>query len=650
MSGRTQLRMPDTPTKLDHALALAKRGFRVFPLLPNLKLPAIKEYQNQATTDPARIREWWLSFWPDANIGIETTGLCVLDVDAKPGKPGRESLEFLLDLHGQLPPTYAQRTPTGGMHFVFSAPPGVDIRNSAGKIAPGLDIRGWHGFIVAAGSTIDGRPYRGGDKPIAQAPQWLLDAARAATPPREERDLPPAAELDTPTATKRATEYLQSADPAIQGAGGDDQTYRTAARVKDIGVSQQEAVALMLEHWNERCQPPWDPDDLRDKVANAYRYGENAPGSASAEADFKDVPLPPPISPPASIESPAAHAGPRVISWDDEDNTPEPDPLVDGLFDLGDSVLIYGAPGVGKSFVAQKVTHCVASGTPFAGRDVTQGSVLYVATEGHTGIRKRRKAMRKRLGGTGLPIDFLLVHVNLARNKADRETIRAAGAALVKRTGQPIRAIIFDTMSAASPGMDENAAGEVSAVLQAMRAIAASFGATAIIVHHEGKNGSNGPRGSSAFTGNVDVQIRVTPGLIESDKERENAPMAPLRFDLDVVEVGRTRKGRVVTSCVARVYSEAESDFQRVAMDGVERRAYDVLKPLCEAAAEDGAAVGRVAFAAWRQAYKESVFGTSGAMNNAQRQQWGRAVEGLRSKQWIRDDGADRVIIDEAKP
>src|SRR4051812_25041544 len=103
---------------LDHALAYAKRGFRVFPLhTPNAegkcsclrdcgrdngKHPRTLDGLKSATTDAEQINKWW-SLWPEANIGILTgreSGIFVVDVDPRHG--GTDTLKALLEKHGQL--------------------------------------------------------------------------------------------------------------------------------------------------------------------------------------------------------------------------------------------------------------------------------------------------------------------------------------------------------------------------------------------------------------------------------------------------------------------------------------------------------------------------------------------------------------------
>ena len=167
------------------ALAYAARGWRVFPLIPRGKLPLIAKDAGgrgclDATTDAAKIREWWGAY-PAANIGLATGhGFFVLDID--PIHQGDLWLESVT-----LPDTIQQQTGSGGTHFLFAGPP--TIPNSGGKIAPGVDIRGAGGYVVAPPSIHpNGRAYTWVDcegvptgEP-APAPQWLIDAAGVKKP------------------------------------------------------------------------------------------------------------------------------------------------------------------------------------------------------------------------------------------------------------------------------------------------------------------------------------------------------------------------------------------------------------------------------------------------------------------------------------
>src|SRR5439155_11813748 len=100
---------------------------------------------NDATTDELTIREW-LKRWPGANIGIATgavSGIFVIDEDRRNG--GDKELQKLETIHGPLPEGPLSLT-GDGRHFIFKHP-GFPVNVS--KIAPGLDIRGDGGYIVA---------------------------------------------------------------------------------------------------------------------------------------------------------------------------------------------------------------------------------------------------------------------------------------------------------------------------------------------------------------------------------------------------------------------------------------------------------------------------------------------------------------------
>jgi len=171
---------------------LAASGYPVFPLVPGGKQPAIRNWEQRATTDPGRVRRCW-THGPAYNIGLATgpAGLVVVDLDvAKPAKPdpdgfrhGLEVLAVLADEHDQPLPvdTRTVTTPSGGVHLYFRAPAGVEYRNIAGKLDKLIDTRAHGGYVVAPGSVIGGRPYEIAENaPVAMLPDWLTQLLRPA--------------------------------------------------------------------------------------------------------------------------------------------------------------------------------------------------------------------------------------------------------------------------------------------------------------------------------------------------------------------------------------------------------------------------------------------------------------------------------------
>jgi hypothetical protein len=282
-------------TKLDHALRLAEHGFLVFPVVPGGKTPLIDGWQAKATRDPATIRSYWVDNIMEVvqpwNVGILTTGYLVVDVDNSPGKDGELGI-FKLELEGKyLPETFEQRTPTGGRHLIYRTTAAVG--NSGGRLADDVDVRGRGGLVVGAGSEVGGGEYTANWAEVATAPDWLVEACLSEPVAALSLGSETPVDVDPGYAERRAVHFLQrDATIAIEGQAGNHTTYTVAAVLKDMGVDALTAHELMLDHWNDRCEPPWAPDELAKVVENAYRYGRAEAGSAAPETEFTDLPVP----------------------------------------------------------------------------------------------------------------------------------------------------------------------------------------------------------------------------------------------------------------------------------------------------------------------------------------------------------------------
>lgn len=155
---------------------LAARGWHLFPVEARGKKPLIADWPNQATSDEARLRFWHKRF-SDCNWGVATgpeSGIFVLDVD---GDQGNNSLLNLERSGCALPQTLIAHTGCGAHIYLQWPPNGTVIRNSAGKMAPGLDVRGVGGYAIVPPSIhSSGAAYKFVDEnaPVAPAPNWLF--------------------------------------------------------------------------------------------------------------------------------------------------------------------------------------------------------------------------------------------------------------------------------------------------------------------------------------------------------------------------------------------------------------------------------------------------------------------------------------------
>lgn len=238
---------PDDNTRalLAAALAAAEHGWPVFPLRPGTKRPALhsearcpgagacerghRKWEQRATTDPDRIHAAWSA--GAFNIGIATgpAGLVVIDLDVAKGKQdapgGAATFQALCERTGQpVPDTFTLRTASGGEHRYFTAPAGVRLGNTAGTLAPHIDTRAHGGYVVAAGSTIDGCAYTITDPaPPAPLPEWLCAA------------LTPCARPAGSVATPRSGNASAYASAALRGE---------SANVRDAPEGQRDATLL----------------------------------------------------------------------------------------------------------------------------------------------------------------------------------------------------------------------------------------------------------------------------------------------------------------------------------------------------------------------------------------------------------------------
>ena len=184
--------------RLQAALVHARHGRAVLPVYwstggrcacgrPDCNSPAkhpipelVPRGVKHATTSRVVIRAWW-AHAPLANPALatgENSGVVVLDVDGD--HAGFDSLRELERNHGPLPHT--QRVRTGSGEHVYFAFQGVHLKNTTGKLGPGLDVRCCGGYVVAPGAVHrTGHVYawkadcRPDQAPLAKPPSWFVD-------------------------------------------------------------------------------------------------------------------------------------------------------------------------------------------------------------------------------------------------------------------------------------------------------------------------------------------------------------------------------------------------------------------------------------------------------------------------------------------
>jgi hypothetical protein len=236
-----------------------------------------------ASDDPAVIGDWFKS--RPYNIAALALGWWALDADAPKGGP--ETLDRLVHVHGPLPVTPTQRTGGGGAHYVFAHDARLE-KLSTGAWAQGLELKanGRGTITVAPSLHASGTRYRWlpgrapWEVPIAPAPEWLIlriverKTPRPVPPPEPSRiDVAYDARLE------RARKYATRLDPAISGQGGHARTFVVCQKiVRGFDLRPDDAL-LVLQEWNESCDPPWSRAELQRKVCEASEHGRMARGA-----------------------------------------------------------------------------------------------------------------------------------------------------------------------------------------------------------------------------------------------------------------------------------------------------------------------------------------------------------------------------------
>lgn len=491
---------------LKAALEYAGRGWAIFPCRFNKK-PYIDAWPSEATTDAKQIKEWWAK-WPAANIGLDTSSMLVVDFD-----PG-SSLTTLRAAVPDLPATnLRQRTPRGGSHWFYSLGPNERVANSSNKVAPHVDVRGFHGYVLLAPSRTENGSYtwESEGKPAYRTNE-LLRQANIAKQKHKERDTW-LIEPDLPENIAAATEWLKTkAKPAIEGQGGDHATYAAAAMCKSFGLSGETAIDVLYEYYNPRCNPPWDYDALATKVVNAYEYNTSPPGNvtegyklALSRQLFKPVDRDMGAVVPQNGKDFQVGRFRLVDRHGMADIRPPkwliPDFLPEGSF----SVLV-GAPRSFKSFVALDIALSVASGFPVnpVWEVASSGPVLYMAGEGFHGIGERVKAWEDAHWAGAKVEDFWL----MGPVPGAAEELKGFCGGLLEAEPRSFKLVVVDTIGRSMQGLNENAQEHASKFTRMVEMFQQELGCCVLALHHTGHDGDRA-KGSMEFFGAPDTVVTL---------------------------------------------------------------------------------------------------------------------------------------------
>lgn len=272
-----------------------------------------------------------------------------------------------------------------------------------------------------------------------------------------------------------------------------------------VHLAKQDDPLFMRPGYRPDGTPAGSSRNLGQFDASAGQYHDDAPPTDYAAPEFDDGPPPPA----GDGDEPKILEMRNAGEWYGQP-IDEPDPLLPGLFERGDKVLLSGASKSRKSFFILQLSIAQASGKPFlrwqAGPPRRVLLVQLEVKECH--YHKRLKRLMESTG-TG-PEEI-----------ADRLSI-VNGRGKVKNISQ-----LTDTVEAMKPELviidplyklmnDENDTEQVSEFLHALDRLAEKSGAAILYVHHHAK-GNGGDRsardrasGSGRFARDYDAAFDMT--------------------------------------------------------------------------------------------------------------------------------------------
>jgi energy-coupling factor transporter ATP-binding protein EcfA2 len=534
-------------SSLDIARQYLDAGFSIIPLAPNCKRPETKSWvefqQRKPTLD--EIANWWRneSHYGVAIVCGRVSGIVVLDIDDP------EKFGVALQAIGEtLPDTPIVRT-RKGWHLYFRYPANRIVRRHDRLGDWGAELRGDGHYVVAPPSVVEGHSYRWakrngkrmalGEVPIAECPEWLLDAFGVPFADGQNEPAPvqhSTQQVPQPTNRKGDTlsdEQKRALKSVLVPKWVEGQRHGLALGLAGLlaksGIPQDDALALLCEiaseagdnEWRDRERALKDTFDRlwRGEQVVGYKHLEEIVGDQTATLIATIVQLrTSPKAKPSPTPSNGHQANFQVLTAADLLTLPsEPiPPLIDGLVFKGTMTVLIGETSAGKTTLFYHMATALTKGEPFLNRPIAKPyRVLFIDAETPIPLAQAK------LG------DLIDPHEEAARRffwlrlsglSADDQQ---ACDQLLNAVRQVQPDVVFvDPLNAVMLVEDFNDEAEARKQLQPWKRIADEFGCAVVLSAHPPKDrsrkGAARWRGSFARAEIVDIAFNLE-GNFQSD-------------------------------------------------------------------------------------------------------------------------------------
>jgi hypothetical protein len=463
---------------LQAALQLAEEyGLPVFPCRPD-KRPHTAHGLKDASTNIEQVSSFW-ERWPSALIGVLTgraSKLLVVDIDPDGAQWYAENFERLAC--GRIHKTRR------GYHLLYRMPE-TEIRNSAGKLAPGVDVRGEGGYAIWW--PAHGHEAVGSLEDISEPPPWVVAALIA-----------PEHKTGTPVISCGIPEGRRN-----------EALFREAAKLRRLGHTPAVMLAALREFNRERCTPPLDDAELQSIAGSAGRYEPATPDEPE----------------PRSARSPLnwsvlASQTPPARKW-----------AIEHWLGMGHVTLMSGPGGIGKTGVAQALGSCLAIRREYLDWPPEQRIVLMWACEDDAAELWRRQTAI----ASWLDVPLSDFAGRFYAESYDGRLVELAGQLnggqliampMLKELREQIGdykadVVILDNVARLFAG-NENDRHSVTNFVAMLTAAATPTNAAVLLLGHPAKATGSEYSGSTAWEGSVRSRLYLgstLPDAVESDPD-----------------------------------------------------------------------------------------------------------------------------------
>lgn len=295
----------------------------------------------------------------------------------------------------------------------------------------------------------------------------------------------------------------------------------------------------------------WQPNVAKDAPADDEPPPE-PPDDYTVPPEYGEQPAEEPEKEASALQRLADALEAELLDTYSLDKIKRNEYLVDGYLYRNTSARMNGASAAMKSFVMLDLAAHIATGRPWHGRKVKQGTVIYLVAEGAGGFEKRVRAWEQHhdVRAENLYILPRAVQVSSGEWQVLIEVCKRRKAAFV----------VCDTQARVTVGIEENSAKEMGVVIDRIEQMREATGACVSLVHHEGVQGERG-RGSTSVKGAMQTELRVSrtgKGLqdtritVANPKQKDEEEAGDLVFALEqqVIEGMFNEDGNAVTSVV----------------------------------------------------------------------------------------------------